>query len=258
MRSTFRLLIGLVTAPLMLASSAAFAYDPCGNLGALAQGDCVYEYSGGCTTKCQPLYFAAACNGQCTASADLGCTGGCQATCEADCNTGGIDCEGSCNASCFAGCASSCSDSNCQTVCEADCDNRCSIQCDVTFPTCEASCEASCDASCSVQANVDCDVGCSAELEGGCETACASVRGALFCNGQYVDLTKDSQACLDWLATRGISFEAQGSCDLGGCSGTLSCSVAPAVGAVDDKLGAGAVAALMMGLGLFLSRRRRA
>jgi hypothetical protein len=241
----------------MLVSSAALAGgDPCGNLGALASGDCVYEVSGGCEADCTPINFVAACDGQCTAGVDVSCSGGCEMECQGGCDPGHIDCVASCHTSCYAGCDSSCVGAGCVTDCQADCDNRCKIGCDVTLPSCDVSCKAACDASCTVQANVDCHYGCTTNIQGGCTTACQTPKGALFCNGQYVDLSSDATSCLNYLESQGISFS--GSCNANGCSGTLGCSAAPTLGVVDEKLGVGAIAGLMMGLGLLISRRRRA
>jgi hypothetical protein len=268
--SISRLLIGLFAAPLMLASSAALASpgaDACGNIELLLQGSCDFEVAGGCKADCTPLNFVAACDGQCTATADLSCTGGCEASCETECNVnpGSFDCAANCDTTCKASCSSSCSDSACQTNCEASCGNRCELKCKADLPSadCTAQCKASCDASCTVQANVDCQVMCSASLQGGCEVACDTPRGALFCpdpsgRPQYVNVPGSVDDCIAYLESQGLQVQVTATCDANGCNGSASigCAAAPNVGA-DSRLGVGAIAGLMMGAGMIVSRRRR-
>lgn len=259
-RFSSRLLIGLVAAPLMLVSSAAWAgLGACGNFEAVASGSCDFEVSGGCEAQCVPLNFVAACDGQCNASATADCTGGCEASCEADCdaNPGSFECEGECSSTCQASCSGSCDgSSSCQAQCSASCDNRCAVQCKATPPsaTCKAKCQASCDASCKVQANVDCSVDCSASLEGGCKVDCSEPEGALFCNGQYVDVGDNVDSCLDALQNIGFGYSV--SCTGTECSASIGCAAAPA-GSMDTRTGVGALTGLMVGLGMLVSRRRR-
>lgn len=267
-RSITRLLFGLSAAPLLLLGSSAALASPgaeaCNNIELLSTGQCEFELSGGCQADCTPLNFVAACDGQCTVAAAVDCTGGCQASCEADCNVSppAFDCETNCTGTCGASCMASCSDSACQAECHASCDRRCSIDCAATPPTadCTARCSASCGASCKVQANVDCNVTCSADLEGGCKVQCEDPKGALFCDGQYVNVTGSFDDCVAYLESKGLGFTATGGCVGSSCSGSVAvgCSAAPAVGAVDTRAGVGAIAGLMLGLGLFVSRRRRA
>jgi hypothetical protein len=260
------LFFGLFAAPLMLASSAALAApgaDACNNIELVATGQCDFEVSGGCTADCTPINFVAACDGKCTASADVTCTGGCEASCMEDCqvNPGSFDCTGSCTTSCEAGCTGRCSDSGCLTDCKASCSNRCQVQCSATPPsaTCDVQCKASCDASCQVQANVDCHVSCTADIQGGCTAACDTPRGALFCNGQYVDVPGNVDDCLAYLENLGLTVTAECSVTAGGseCSASIGCSAANTLGDGKNGLGAGAIAGLVMGLGLAVSRRRR-
>lgn len=270
-RSTSPLLIGLIAAPLMLVSSAALAGTAadCGNVELLATGTCEAEFSGGCAADCTPLNFVAACDGQCTAKADVTCTGTCGASCETECNVnpGSFDCEASCSSSCKASCDGACSDSGCIAQCEASCDNRCSIRCEAVPPsaTCQAKCEARCDASCTVEANVDCGFKCSVDLEGGCKVQCEEPKGALFCTDpsgrkQYVS-SSNFDGCVDYLTTQGltVNVEAEATCNAGGCevSAGVGCSAVPYVGAAGERWGVGAIAGLMMGLGMIVSRRRR-
>jgi hypothetical protein len=172
-----------------------------------------------------------------------------------------IDCEGDCTSNCDDGCMTVCSDTACQDDCRNDCTNRCQVSCSVKPPSCTASCQESCNASCTVQANINCHEMCTVSLQGGCNTQCEQPQGALFCNGQYVDISaSDFAACEAYLASQGLQVTTSTTCSAAGCTttvGGLTCSASPALGAVDERLGAGAVAGLMMGLGLFVARRRR-
>lgn len=266
-RSISRLFIGLFAASTMLASSAAMAAPSaaaCDNIQLAATGQCDFEVSGGCEALCTPLSFTAACDGQCSASASLDCSGSCGVDCEAQCmvDPGGFDCTGSCEADCEARCTEGCSDAGCQASCNASCSHRCDIQCTATPPSadCTAKCEASCNASCEVQANIDCSLSCSVDLEGGCKVKCTEPDGALFCDGQYVNVVGTVDDCISYLESQGLKVNFSASCDASGCeaSASVGCSAAPYVGAAaDNRWGVGAIAGLMMGLGMIVSRRRR-
>ena len=95
---------------------------------------------------------------------------------------------------------------------------------------CDAGCEASCEGSCEVDANIDCQAecqadaraDCEAELQGGCDVACKSHDGALFCDGQYVDYGDNLKTCVDALkaaihARVSGEAEAQSSCSGNSC-----------------------------------------
>jgi hypothetical protein len=249
----------LLAAPLALFSSAAMAADPCGNIELVASGSCEFvTVAGGCVGQCEPINLTAACDGQCTVQASAECSGGCELDCKAKCDPGHIDCTGSCKSSCYASCTGTCSDTGCRDECEASCDNRCEVSCEAQLPSCEASCQAACNASCSVQANVQCHADCTARLEGGCQLQCQEPRGALFCNGQYVDVTSDFDACITYLETKGLNVNVAATCNGLGCSATVGCALAKeGVGADREGLGAAGIAALLGAVGLFASRRRR-
>jgi hypothetical protein len=263
-RFSSHLLIALLAAPLALVSSTAFAAgsDACGNIALVANGNCKVEVSGGCTGDCQPIAFVAACDGQCTLSADASCTGGCEASCETKCNVDppSFDCSGECTASCEASCSDSCTGTtgDCVAQCKGSCSNRCNIECTATpgSADCSTKCKASCGASCTVQANVNCSLECSAKLEGGCKVDCEAPEGALFCDGQYVDVTNIDE-CIAYLETQGFNVSANASCNANGCEASVGCAASPYIGPANDRLAIGSVAGLMVGLGLVASRRRR-
>src|SRR5688572_13363848 len=92
------------------ASTASAATNPCGNIEITAIGECHFEFEGGCTAKCEPLSFVAACDGECNASIEGGCDVDCQAGCEADCEVdpGSFECSASCETDCNASVAVQC------------------------------------------------------------------------------------------------------------------------------------------------------
>jgi len=265
-RSISRLLIGLCAAPLTLASSAALAAsgpEACNNIELVASGQCEFELAGGCEADCTTLSVVAACDGKCAAGATTECTTGCLAMCEGACdaNPATFECESSCTDSCEKSCMTSCSDASCQAQCHGSCDHRCKVGCAATpgSADCATRCATSCGASCKVQANVDCALTCSATLEGACKVQCQQPKGSLFCGDQYVDVSGSFDDCVTYLESKGLGFSVTGGCVGATCEGSASigCSAAPSVGAIGDEHGVGAVAGLVMGLGLFVSRRRR-
>lgn len=271
MRRTFpQLILGMFAAPLLLIASTASAApgkEACANLELVGSGSCVLEVSGGCTAKCTPVSFDLACNGQCDVTASGGCTVDCSADCNASCdvNPGSFDCAADCGVSCQGDCEASCGGSadgnHCRAQCKGSCDTSCSAKCTGTPPsaTCKAKCDASCSGSCNVKAEVDCHVSCEADLKGGCEAQCSEPKGALFCDGQYVDAANIDD-CLAYLATINIEVDASGSvnCRNGNCTAEgeagIGCSTQP-VGSA--PLDVGAIATAVVGLGFVVSRRRR-
>jgi MYXO-CTERM domain-containing protein len=226
--------------------------EACGNLELLAVGECHFEVEGGCKAQCQPLNLVAACDGQCNADISVECTSSCSGACVADCTAqpATFDCRGSCVQDCNAQIATRCDsgDQDCITYCEADCESNCDAQCEAVAPQadCETQCQGCCGGSCETDANFDCSFKCSVDLQGGCEVACDTPEGALFCDGQYIAVT-DVQDCVDYLATEynyEVKVEAK-------ASATISCAAggaAPSTGAL-VLLGAAA--------GLTAARRRR-
>ncbi len=257
----------------------------CGNIDVQANASCKLETSGGCSADCTPVHFEAACaaqlevmcSGQCTASADVNCTASCSGNCEASCNAqpGTFDCEGSCEADCSGSCQGACQSNGNQSQCEATCKGRCGADChghcSATPPsaTCQARCQASCSGSCTAKANVSCDVDCQANgyanceamLTGGCQAQCTEPKGALFCDGQYVDTGNNLQQCLDDLkSVLNITVEgsASGNCSGSQCSGEAQGSVKACSAASGGKPGPGGL--FLAGLGAVVAavvRRRK-
>jgi hypothetical protein len=248
----------------------------CGNIDIQANAQCTMEVSGGCTAQCTPINFQASCSaslqaqcsGGCTASASASCTGSCDTNCNASCtaNPGTFNCEGSCEADCSGNCQAQCaSDANqseCTATCKTNCGANCHGQCSGTPPSasCQAQCQASCSGSCTAQANVSCDVkcqesgyaSCEANLTGGCQAQCQAPQGALFCDGQYVDVGNNLDKCVNDLKNLlniQVSGYAYGSCSGNTCQGTAggsaSCGqIAPGGPASSGLLGIGVAAVL--------------
>jgi len=282
MRANHWLLTAFAVSVPALAAQTAFAgTDACGDFNFEAGMSCEIKTSGGCTASCTPLTVDAechaelsvTCDGQCnlpSVNCDVGCQGGCEASCKADAQ---FDCSASCKTSCEANCSGECASSADKTQCEGSCKASCGGSCDASCEgkasaDCSGKCSASCDAQCHVKSNLDCQVTCqskgyatcTADVQGGCTADCSQPEGALFCNGQYVNVD-NLDDCLAQLLTEWdikASGYAYGNCDNGTCSGeaggSVSCSTS-SVGAGDYALGAFGVLG-MIGLGLGLTRRR--
>jgi hypothetical protein len=212
--------IALSTAFLGVATPAnAGIVESCG-VDISAGSQCEMRVEGGCTASCTPVNFTAqcsadlyvGCNGMCTATVDVGCTTTCTAACETQCQVepAKFDCAASCRADCGASCDARCAgaaDGNrCRSSCNSTCSGECEARCSATPPSadCKTKCDASCNGSCKADANMDCQIDCQAksfvscetDLQGGCETACSKPDGALFCDGQYVDVGDKLDQCV--------------------------------------------------------------
>jgi len=257
-RTIAKLFAVALAAPLLFAvSTASAAADraACGNINLLAVGECHFEVEGGCTAKCEPLKFIAACEGQCNVTADLNCTASCAGTCETDCMAKGpaFDCEASCTADCNGTCMGNCNAaanmSDCTGYCQGRCQSDCSAQCTAVPPSadCKGQCQGCCSGSCQARADFDCNYKCSSSLTGGCQTDCTAPNGALFCDGQYVHVTNIDD-CLAYLQSQfDVKVEAH-------AEASISCAAAPLGSA---PLDVGAIAAMAVGAGFIVSRRRR-
>ena len=272
-RTMSQLIAAVFAAPLLFVASTASAGPSkaaCGNIELAAAGECHFEYKGGCVSKCEPLNFRAACDGECNINIDTQCTTECSNACVQECTLkgGSFDCGVTCEAGCSGDCEASCASSKDKTACSAQCKGSCTASCDggceVKLPveTCETRCAKVCETSCETTANATCNYDCSAELTGGCETQCEKPEGGLFCDGQYVQVTNldDCVAYIESQFSIDIEYEASahGECSGNTCTGeaeaNVSCAAAPVGGAPFDV---GAIAAMATGVGLIVSRRRR-
>ncbi|NOY91522.1 MAG: MYXO-CTERM sorting domain-containing protein [Deltaproteobacteria bacterium] len=287
----FTLYAGLCALSLLATSApaSAQALQQCQGIALTADSTCEVQVAGGCTAQCEPVRFRAACSGElwascqgdCTGSVTASCTASCDVTaCEARCDVdpGSFNCQADCDLQASASCDAQCSDTtgDAQAECTASCRStfsaECSASCQATPPSanCSARCQASCEGSCQAESTLSCQVDCQAggyadcytSLEGGCTSRCEEPTGALFCDGQYVDVRDSVQACIDELSAQldlAVDVSATGSagCDGGTCvaEGTVSvggCSVSSGA----DAGGESAWLALFA-VGLVAIRRRR-
>lgn len=269
------------------AGNARADLSSCGDIDVDADAMCVVEVEGGCTAKCEPIRFKAACAaelyaecaGECSAKATVDCKascniGECMASCDID--PPSFECSASCKAEVKANCSASCAADNDKAGCEAACEATASAECDARCTgtpgnaSCQAKCEASCEASCDAEANIDCQIDCQADgrvdceasLKGGCEAQCQKPDGAIFCDGNYVDHGDNLAMCIDALDALldvdvDASASAGGECAGGTCKANAEASVGTdcSVSPVSQN---GAVGALVLsGLVLLGFRRRR-
>jgi hypothetical protein len=246
-----------------------FFFDPVGDV------ECTVEVEGGCEAACTPVSVEVecaadlqiGCQGGCDVDIEVGCDVDCEADCNIDCDPGTFDCGVECSAGCEADCDAQCNDSECSASCSANCSASCSASCEASPPTCEGGCQAKCEGQCKAEASASCQIDCQAEgyidckadLQGGCEVACQEPKGAVFCDGQWVN-TDDLDSCVDAIIARfdiEVTGYAEADCSGNTCTAEAgascsACSMAPS--SVDSQLGF-----MMVGLaaaGLAVARRR--
>ncbi len=186
--------------------------NPCGKFD-FSNGisSCKIEVSGGCSAKCTPLKFEAACSGGCTSTSDTMCVDTCGTQCVAMCDPALLDCFAGCHAECDAPTSAECqqkhpTDGSCSATATAQCDVHCKDACQVPSTNCSEHCNKCCTGSCTTQVNFDCDFSCFADVKGGCDVQCQRPQGAIFCNDQYV-YASDVEACIKYLATQGLTVD---------------------------------------------------
>jgi hypothetical protein len=261
------------------ATASATVLSDCGNIDLSSGETCTLETSGGCTADCDPSKFQlqcsadleASCSGSCNVTIDASCTSTCESSCTGGCTTGSFSCEGSCDADCNGHCSSDCaSDSNtteCMASCKETCDANCSGSCSGTPPSCTpVTCQAACSGSCQAQANLDCQVTCQESGSASCESnymdvctgQCSAPQGALFCNGQFVNVdAAQIAACeqqLTSLLNINVVVSGSAACTGNNCSAQASAScgqIAPGAPVT------GSVFAVGLGLGIAGAVRRR-
>ena len=236
-----------------LTGRARAGIDACGNIDVEAEAQCELVARGvECEAKCTPLNVEAACasrlqvncDSRCFVDADSDCAAECRADCTGPCEVdpGKFDCAAACRADCEGGCQGTCEASDnsarCESSCRANCSAECDGSCDVELPEvdCDRKCEASCDGSCRAEASVDCQVdcqnqrfaNCEVEVTGGCKADCQGEKGAVFCDGRYVDHGNNLQNCLDALSAM-VEIEgyasAESSCQGNACKASAEAGV---------------------------------
>lgn len=290
MRSFFAPVLGVALSAAAFLGFAAPAnaaiVESCGGIEIGASSKCEIRVEGGCTASCTPVNFTAqcsaelyvGCNGMCSLDAELSCTASCEASCNTECavDPPKFDCAASCRADCNAECDASCKTAEdtprCRSSCQSTCGGKCEAKCEAAPPMadCKAKCQSSCSGSCEAKANMSCQVDCQAKgfvtcetkLEGGCKTACTKPDGALFCDGQYVDVQDQIDKCVEALADFQIEVtgyaRGDANCERGTCTATgeagFSCAQSGSgAGESGSALGIlGAIAAF----GLAVGRRK--
>ncbi|MFV8754670.1 hypothetical protein ACNOYE_29335 [Nannocystaceae bacterium ST9] len=261
-------LIALVGTLSFSSEARAGGLDACGDVFVDAGANCEVLVEGGCKAECEPLAFNASCaaegaigcRGDCNVAADVECTASCQTSCEVDCNVdpGAFDCRASCEGDCSADCSARCSaDSNsaeCQASCESTCSLECGASCDIDAPEvdCVAQCQGCCSGECKAEVNLDCQIDCQADLyveckadlQGGCEAQCETPQGALFCDGQFIEVS-NIDACAQALRDL-LDIDVDFSASAEG-NASFSCSITDQPRGF-GALGFGALCLLALGL----------
>lgn len=273
-------------------STAHADLTACGEIDVQANADCVIvPPSAECQTMCTPVTVQAACSAQlavdcgaeCSELPSVDCYASCEAGCVADCMVDpgkfecAVDCRANCNGDCEATCSTSGDKSRCMASCSGACSVGCDKECDVELPSasCDAQCKASCEGSCDVKTNLDCQVdcqaqgfaNCQAEVTGGCKARCTSTKGALFCEGQFVDTGDKLDECVAALkailnahvttSSSGSAECADGTCTAQGEASVSSNCSAGHVGGRGSRAGGFGVLSLLL-VGLVLRKRRTA
>ncbi|NVB39723.1 hypothetical protein G6O69_17905 [Pseudenhygromyxa sp. WMMC2535] len=279
MRNSWNYFVGaaaLASAFFLSSTAQAGQLDACGNIFIDPGANCEILVEGGCQAQCEPFAFNASCaaegslgcSGSCDIDADVECTGSCQGSCEAECEVdpATFDCRATCEGNCSADCSSRCAADSDRAECEASCEATCGLECDAGCDVdpgevdCVAQCQGCCSGECRAEINMDCQIDCQAdlyvecqaELQGGCEAQCEQPEGALFCDGQFIEVSEANlDECIDALAALldiEVEFEASASASV-----SLGCSVDD-----NDPLRGGGA---LLGFGLLclvsIGRRRR-
>ncbi len=283
------LLAAFCALPLFAATPAYAGIEACGDIDVEAHGTCEVKVDG-CDISCTPITVESACaaklegscEGMCPQVPSLSCTGSCEADCDTDCNVkpAEFDCSANCKADATAKCSAQCAADANQGQCTASCKATFAAECDASCTgkpgsaSCTAKCQGRCEGSCTAQSKLQCQVTCQGKsyascknkITGNCTSDCANPRGALFCDGEYIDHAGTVDQCITALRaalptiTIDASAQSEGSCMDNSCEGSASgqvstkCSFSPS-GPSHDFAGAFAVFAA---LGAVCLRRRRA
>jgi len=283
------LLSGVIGLSLLTATPARAGIGACGNIDVDAHGMCEVKVDG-CDIECTPLKVQAACaarlevscEADCPQLPSVSCTGSCQGSCEADCKAkpAEFDCTASCKADatakCDAQCASDANQARCSASCRATFAAECDTSCSVTpgSASCTAKCQGSCKGSCTADSRLECQVncqadgyaGCQTQIQGGCKGDCSNPRGALFCDGEYVDANGKVDECIAALKaalptiTVDASAQGESSCTGSSCQASgqaqasANCAFSPRKVGAQDALGALGVLAALAAVG---TRRRK-
>ena len=279
----------LFALPLLTVTPAHASIAACGNLDVDASASCELKVKD-CDVSCSPVSVEAVCavqgeatcEGSCPQVPSVTCTGSCEGTCAADCKVkpAEYDCSTKCNADASAKCDAQCNASNDKAHCQASCKATFSANCDTSCTghegsvDCDAVCKGRCEGSCTAQTKLECQVSCQSNLsaacetkvQGGCQADCSNPKGALFCNGQYVDHNGTVDDCVNAIEnlfptiTITASGSSSGDCSNNTCSGqaegsaSANCAFSPRSASGSDLAGG---FALFAAVGAVCMRRRR-
>ena len=274
---------------LLTATPAYAGIAACGNIDGDASASCEVKVKD-CNVSCTPVSVQAACavqgeatcEGSCPKVPSVSCTGSCEGSCAAECKVkpAEYDCSTKCNADASAKCDAQCNAADDKAHCQASCKATFSANCDTSCKgqagsvDCDAVCKGRCEGSCTAQTSLECQVmcqstlsaDCEAKVKGGCETDCSNPKGALFCDGQYVDHNGTVDDCIAALKaafptiTVNASGTSSGSCADNTCMGeaqgsaSATCAFSPRSASGGDVAGG---FALFAAIGAVILRRRR-
>lgn len=277
--------VGLI---LSLPSIAHADLEACGGVYLSVGAACEFVPKETCTTQCEDVAMEtscaarlyASCETECTATAEVTCIETCTTDCTPTCttqqaspeppNARGLcmsSCQQDCNSDCAGAdkvgeCRSSCAQT-CGEICEKDCDEDDAVTC---APTCDVACSGSCRAQASSSCQVTCQsqqfTTCKTELVQRCEEECTTTGGALFCEGQFLNVT-DLQACADELRAElaiDVNVEINVECDSGTCEADSDGTAEVKGGCFSTVDPNGGLGGTLLGLGIVglgLARRRR-
>jgi hypothetical protein len=228
MNKTNQVLLSIAAAGLLLVvpSVAHASLDACGGVYLSLDAQCEFVQKETCTTRCEDVAMETSCAAklyggcevECTATAEVTCIETCGPSCAPTCETQATtpdaeppNARGLCMSSCQQDCTDDCADSpnqgecrsscahTCGDICEKRCDEEPAVECE---PTCTVACAGSCEAQASSSCQVTCQAEqftvCKTELVQHCEEECETTGGALYCDGQFLNVT-ELQACADQL-----------------------------------------------------------
>lgn len=288
MKSRHRILgVGVVALSALLPGLAQAKLDACGGVFLSGDAKCQFVRDKECQTHCETTSVETACvaslqtscESECTASSTTECTETCTPSCSEQCTT--VEKQSSqalCRSECAQDCSAKCDGQggHCEACCQQNCNVRCEDHCSAndTEEVCETKCSPVCEDSCVAKASSQCQIECqTTQFEScqtttvqTCETDCQDKGGAIFCDGQFLNVTslKDCAAQLaaeldiDVDVSLDVDVDVDSDADVtvthGGKKHEAKCSVAaPGASGSGSVLG-GLV--LASALGAFLRRRR--
>jgi hypothetical protein len=254
---TLALVLSIAVSVALPGVSSAGALDACGAVTLPLTAHCQVEPPGiSCQTRCTPLNMQLSCARQLFTECSPQCTVQvvptevqvCVDTCAPQCtvNPGSFDCSADCGAKCTADCSTTCATASdtagCTASCQASCTGYCEADCKAVLPTmtCQEKCQQSCHGIHTARVNMDCQLqchtverytNCEVKLTGGCQTQCQASQGALFCDGQYINVSSNLQQCIQSLKDGSFIVELLQVTGLESCGavvkGLSTCKIEP-------------------------------